>query len=496
MSKKRFYNRLIAFIVAVAMIIAIMPLQAVSVFADDDATITPTQPTVGDGTTNNPYQISNANELYWFATEVNGGKTSINAKLTDDITVNEKVLESDGSLVADTTNLKTWTPIGSVDNTYSGTFDGQGHTISGLYFNASIASIGLFGSSYGIIKNVGVKDFYFYGGATRVCWVGGICGSNTSMYATTGTISNSYAIGCIKSGVYAGGICGYSVGTVKDCYAMVNLTAGTAKGGICGYSNNSSVSNSYYLSGTAENGIGTGTGSDTSTAKTEAQFNSGEVCYLLNGSESTSDAVWKQTIGEDSSPVFSGDIVYAYDATDGKLYGNGNVIKSSGVTVTAADISTLGNVTVNANTFEKCDAENVVVYVKAGDETVYTGNVTKKYVVDEDGGVRLDTTSGSDYKFSVVVDTTKFGGTKGATDFLEEVDVIANETNENNMTKYTENEDDIEFKVDYSTYTIGDTVRGQVQVKKWANAAAEKPIDDIIYYVTKIFTVGTDGTII
>jgi hypothetical protein len=64
------------------------------------------------------------------------------------------------------------------------------------------------------------------------------------------------------------------------------------------------------------------------------------------------------------------------------------------------------------------------------------------------------------------------------------------------MTKYTENEDDIEFKVDYSTYTIGDTVRGQVQVKKWANAAAEKPIDDIIYYVTKIFTVGTDGTII
>jgi hypothetical protein len=312
-----------------------------------------------------------------------------------------------------------------------------------------------------------------------------------------GTISNSYAIGSIKCSGYAGGICGQNgVGDIlNDCYAMVNLTAGTA-GGICGANSNtntSNVCNNFYLKDTASKGMGSGT--DTTTGVTEAQFKSGEVCYLLNGSESTSDAVWKQTIGEDSSPVFNGDIVYAYDATNGKLYGNGNVIKSSGVTVTAADISTLGNVTVNANTFEKCDAENVVVYVKAGDETVYTGNVTKKYVVGEDGGVRLDTASGSDYKFSVVVDTTKFGGTKGITPFLEEVDVIANETSENNMTKYTENEDDIEFKVDYSEYTIGDTVRGQVQVKKWANAADEKPIDDIIYYVTKIFTVGTDGTI-
>ena len=56
---------------------------------------------------------------------------------------------------------------------YKGTFDGQGHTISGLYFNDVDASyVGLFGGNCGTIKNVGVVDSYFCGSN----YVGGVCG--------------------------------------------------------------------------------------------------------------------------------------------------------------------------------------------------------------------------------------------------------------------------------------------------------------------------------
>ena len=102
-----------------------------------------TTPPSGDGTADNPYQIGTAAELYWFAALVNGDEsvctggvtqnTSANAVLTADITVNNDVLYSDGTLNENYSNFITWTPIGYFES-YTGTFDGQGHTISGLYF--------------------------------------------------------------------------------------------------------------------------------------------------------------------------------------------------------------------------------------------------------------------------------------------------------------------------------------------------------------------------
>ena len=102
------------------------------------STINPSKPS-GVGSENSPYEISNAEELYWFAALVNGElegvsqNTSANAVLTADITVNNDVLYSDGTLNENYSNFITWTPIGYFES-YTGTFDGQGHTISGLYF--------------------------------------------------------------------------------------------------------------------------------------------------------------------------------------------------------------------------------------------------------------------------------------------------------------------------------------------------------------------------
>ncbi len=136
-----------------------------------------TQPK-GEGTEANPYQISNAEELYWFAALVNGtieGETpnaSANAVLTANIIVNTDVLNDDGTLANNYPDFITWIPIGSP---YEGTFDGRGHTISGLYFNDSnIDCVGLFGNNSGTIQNVGVVDSYFNGKN----YVGGVCGQN------------------------------------------------------------------------------------------------------------------------------------------------------------------------------------------------------------------------------------------------------------------------------------------------------------------------------
>ena len=135
------------------------------------AEITPQQPS-GGGTSENPYQISTAAQLYWFAGLVNGDESVCDydaynnptgtqqnnaacAKLTANIVVNSGLakgktmlesLEYDASdNVTNGSSFVAWTPIGNLNIRYTGTFDGQGHTISGLYFNNSNTNyVGLF----------------------------------------------------------------------------------------------------------------------------------------------------------------------------------------------------------------------------------------------------------------------------------------------------------------------------------------------------------------
>ena len=141
----------------------------------------------GDGSKDAVYEISNAGQLYWFAGLVNGtlsGETqnaSANAVLTADIVVNENVLKPDGTL--NEGSFKEWTPIGIYFyKSYGGIFDGQNHTISGLYFSQGDKMyLGLFGINAGKISNVGILDSYFCGKVS----VGGVCGYNFE-----GTITN------------------------------------------------------------------------------------------------------------------------------------------------------------------------------------------------------------------------------------------------------------------------------------------------------------------
>ena len=208
------------------------------------------------------YEISNAGQLYWFAEQVNSGNASLNAVLTTDIVVNETVLAADGSLGADPDTLRMWRSIGDDDaeNIFKGTFDGQGHTISGLYFSndsneSNVMYASLFGVSAGIIQNVGLEDSYFNyyyakidghlivnGMSAGICAINngqivncynagtilgygasGICVENSD----NGSIENCYNTGVIRGFGLVAGICNMNAGSMKDCYNNSDITVMT-----------------------------------------------------------------------------------------------------------------------------------------------------------------------------------------------------------------------------------------------------------------------------
>ena len=197
----------------------------------------------GNGSKDEVYEISNAGQLYWFAGLVNGtlsGVTqnaSANAVLTADIVVNKNVLKSDGTVNEGT--FKEWTPIATSASPYTGIFDGQNHTISGLYFNQEDSyDVGLFGRNNGKIANAGILDSYFYGTSK----VGGVCGNNY-----TGTITNCYNTGSVSGLGTLGGVSGYNyTGSITNCYNTGNVSGSSGfVGGVCGYNSKGTIINSY-----------------------------------------------------------------------------------------------------------------------------------------------------------------------------------------------------------------------------------------------------------
>ena len=242
--KKKFTQ--LRWLAATIMLVAAMVMPSVAW-----AQITPKQPSNGNGSENSPYQIGTAAELYWFAALVIGN-TSVEgvtdakqfacAELTQNIKVNSGVLQSNGSLAADASGFTAWTPIGSEATPYRGTFDGNNHTISGLYFNDVYSGYaGLFGCNAGKIINVGVIDSYFKGTG----YIGGVCGYNYAASESTPTIENCYNTGMVSSsssGDYSfGGVCGKnyanynSTATIESSYNTGTVSgSGDYAGGVCG----------------------------------------------------------------------------------------------------------------------------------------------------------------------------------------------------------------------------------------------------------------------
>lgn len=322
------------------------------------------------------YQIYDESNLRWFAQAVKNGQTGISAILVNNIIVNSNVLNENGDLTS--TNFTPWTPIGTHNSQFTGEFNGQNHTISGLYFNDSRKNyVGLFGcvGNGGTVKNVTLADSYVSGnrsvggicgwndgGTVQNCTsgctvkgtgnsVGGICGSNEGRVLNchnTGKVTgadniggvcgfNLYSIlqdsdnsGKVTGVSVVGGVCGQNQGTVKGCYNIGKVSGTTQKvGGVCGGGSGSSTG-CYYLDTRGTDSKG--------ESKTELQFKNGEVAYLLQkalddaatAAHKPTTQVWGQRIGNtgetDKTPVLNGTSAYTvYKAATGspcKRYSN------------------------------------------------------------------------------------------------------------------------------------------------------------------------------
>ena len=345
-------------------------------------------------------------------------KLDANAILTKDIIVNTGVLDEHKNLVSKSYFIE-WVPIGTLGGRYTGTFNGNSHTISGLYFNnPNLLNVGLFGciGADGKISNVGVLDSYFQFGAQG----GGVCGIN---YGELQNCSNSSTVISNSTSLDGtGGVCGRSYGTVRDCKNTGSVSGkGDCVGGVCGYNNkigiencfntgsvsgqknvggvcgfnqrngkiencfntgsvsgkgdyvggvcggsNGGTTSCYYLSDTATGGINGKDVSGSAEGKSIEQFKSGEVAYLLAEGKVLGEQVWGQQLGKDQYPVPGSDykVIRAAqgdkDANDNNTYWATFSIQTNDVTLSVPSDRTLKvyNATVSGGKMtltERCD---------------------------------------------------------------------------------------------------------------------------------------------
>ena len=177
------------------------------------------------------YTVYNANGLMNIAELVNGGKSDINITLDTDIDLTGK----------------DWTPIGTdYDNSYKGTFDGGGHTITGLTFTTNDKYAGLFGylNRAGTVKNVVMEGVQItsnqiYGGS-----IGGVVGYSW------GTIENCSVSGSVSGTVYVGGVVGAQIdGSITGCSSSATVKGTVDVGGVAGQTNSSATLTACYATG-------------------------------------------------------------------------------------------------------------------------------------------------------------------------------------------------------------------------------------------------------
>lgn len=237
----------------------------------------------GTGTEADPYIISTAQHLANLAYMVNNGNKYFGCyfELSDSIAFNNNVLASDGSL--NSGSFKAWTSIGNGDNSFQGTFNGNGYTIKGVYISASKDNNGLFGSvNSGSIANLRVVDSYIAGSNHT----GGIVGQ-----VQYGSLSRCYFDGTIydsKSSYRIGGICGYvSNSTITACASYGKITGVEYVGGICGCQVSSNIS--YCINGGDISSI------DYGSAGIAAYSSGGSIASCLNTGTITSTS--NKTLG-------------------------------------------------------------------------------------------------------------------------------------------------------------------------------------------------------
>ena len=180
---------------------------------------------------NGSYTVTSADGLMNIAELVNGGKSDINITLDTNIDLTGK----------------DWTPIGTnVDNSYKGTFDGGGHTITGLTVTTNDKYAGLFGylNRAGTVKNVVMKDVQITNNRSWSAFAGGVAGYSW------GTIENCSVSGSVSGTVYVGGVVGAQIdGSITGCSSSATVKGTVDVGGVAGQTNGGATLTACYATG-------------------------------------------------------------------------------------------------------------------------------------------------------------------------------------------------------------------------------------------------------
>ena len=296
------------------------------------------------------YTVDNEKGLKNIAKLVNDGNTGIDITLTGNIT-----------LTGD------WTPIGtSISNAYKGTFDGGGHTITGLTVTTSDQYVGLFGyiGSGGTVKDVTLEEVkiesdnemsavggvvgYSYGNIEN-CSVSGSVSSNSTAGGVVGAQLSGSITGCsssatVKGVTYAGGIAGYTNGggSLTGCYATGsisvenNTTNAAWAGGVVGSNGSSTLTACYATGSVTSSGSGTiYAGGVTGTN----DFGTLTACYHANGTISCPGGTTGGVAGRNYKGLMSygGIITACYWGSNGQIQGIGEDQVGTGGTTQVTD---------------------------------------------------------------------------------------------------------------------------------------------------------------
>ena len=404
-------KRIISVFLSAVLVFALLPVAA---WAAD----VPFENNGGNGTAGNPYQINDLDQFEAFRNYINadadGGKDEY-FKLTAPIDMSANY--SAGSNTS-------WTPIGTEDNPFSGTFDGGDFEISGLYINTEDYYTGLFGYSTGTIKNLTVS-----GSVTGDTYTGGIVGENEggsvenccnknavngvsstsgiAGYNKGGSIENCYNTGAVTgTGNCIGGIAGNNSGSVKNCYNTGTVSGAGYVGGIVGENSiavivgDSGNIKSCYNTGTVSStnatyigGIVGSTGGNVKycyyldtcgaggrfggTSKTTDKFASGEVAWLLQSNQDMPDQqVWGQKLGDeaDEYPVLTTDATKKVLKVTFATQENENY--ATKYTNPGGTVEMPENPSKNNYTFEKWSQSNDAAGREFNAKTAVTGDMT------------------------------------------------------------------------------------------------------------------------
>ena len=268
-----------------------------------------------DGTT---ILIDSEQDLTEFSAYVNAGNILVNAKLTQDIVLNASKIDNWTDWYYDDTGLTNWIPIGTESYKFKGSFDGENHSISGIYIGQDLKYSGLFGCNAGTIKNIQIQKSLMAGDY----FIGGIVGNNFYL----GSVENSSYAGRLfvyTSNAVVGGVAGINYGIVKNCYNEGLVFGNSYTGGVIGVGYSGSVIDCYNT-GKVDGGYSTTSG----CAGGIAGINySGSITGCYN------EGI---IIGEGSPEAYAGGIVgklqgtkiencYNLGAVSGKGWGTGTV---------------------------------------------------------------------------------------------------------------------------------------------------------------------------